>query len=63
MSRYTTYYNFKRVQYLELAKQWSKWAETADLSSEEVAGMMKFFRSLAVRFGLVTEFRDLGVIE
>lgn len=63
MSRYTTYYNLKRIQYLEFARQWSTWAATANLSDVEAAGMRKFFKSLAMRFGLVTEFRDLGVIE
>jgi hypothetical protein len=63
MSRYTLYYNTKRAQYLELAKQWFAWAETANLSDVEIAGMQKFFKSLATRFGLVSEFRDLGVIE
>lgn len=63
MSRYTTYYTVKREQYLEFARQWSDWSKTVDLSDDDILGISKFFTSMGKRFGLITEFRDLGVIE
>lgn len=62
MSRYTVYYSTQQAAYKKLAIQWKKWSETADLSEREREGMTKFFKDIAVRFGLVKEFRDIGVI-
>ena len=62
MSRYTTYYTIKRKQYIEFAQRWSSWSKTVDLSEEELLGISKFFSSVGKRFGLITEFRELGVI-
>ena len=62
MSKYVVYYNKNQKVYKELAERWAKWAKTAKLTPEEVRGTSKFFYDIAVRFGLVTEFRELGVI-
>lgn len=45
-----------------MADRWVRWSKSAKLTSEEVQGTRKFFYAIAVRFGLVTEFRELGVI-
>lgn len=62
MSAYTRYYNKNQKAYKEFAERWARWATTATLTPEEVIGMSKFFYSIGVRFGLVNEFRELGVI-
>jgi hypothetical protein len=36
--------------------------KTVKLTPDEVKGTSKFFKDIAVRFGLITEFRELGVI-
>ena len=48
--------------YRELAARWIKWAADSNLTERELNGITMFFKSIAVRFGLVTEFRELGVI-
>ena len=48
--------------YRELAERWARWAETATLTPDETRGTSKFFYDIAVRFGLVKEFREIGVI-
>jgi hypothetical protein len=62
MSSYIRYYNKNQQVYRELAERWSRWAKTVKLSPEEIKGTSKFFREIAIRFGLVREFRELGVI-
>lgn len=62
MSNYVRYYNKNQKNYRELAERWAKWAKNVSLTSDEIRGTSKFFYDIAVRFGLVTEFRDLGVI-
>jgi hypothetical protein len=62
MSKYTCYYNKNQKVYRELAERWARWAKTVKLSPEEIRGTSKFFYDIAVRFGLITEFRELGVI-
>ena len=62
MSAYVRYYNKNRKVYKELAERWARWAKTATLTTEEINGTSKFFYEIGVRFGLVTEFRELGVI-
>ena len=48
--------------YRNLAIRWSKWSTTAKLTENEINGISKFFRSIAVRFGLIGEFKELGII-
>ena len=62
MSRYVCYYSARKIFYREMAERWSKWAAGAELSETEINGISKFFKSLAKRFGLINEFRELGII-
>jgi hypothetical protein len=48
--------------YRDLATRWIKWAATSNLTEKELEGVAMFFKSIAIRFGLVTEFREIGVI-
>jgi hypothetical protein len=47
--------------YRDLANRWVKWAASAKLTEQEVIGISKFFKTIAVRFGLIREFRELGL--
>ena len=62
MSKYTIYYSDRKRMYRNMATAWSAWADSASLSSVETIGMAKFFSSIARRFGLINEFREIGVI-
>jgi hypothetical protein len=62
MSRYVRYYNNRKIFYRTFAESWISWAKSADLDIREIEGMTKFFRSIAKRFGLVQEFKEIGVI-
>lgn len=62
MSRYTIYYDIQQDKYREFAIRWSKWAQSASLTETEQTGVELFFRAIARRFGLITEFRELGII-
>ena len=48
--------------YRDMAIKWVKWAESANLAPYEMMGIKRFFRQIARRFGLITEFRSIGVI-
>lgn len=62
VSRYVVYYSVRKEMYRELAERWKRWSETTKLSESETHGVSLFFYQIARRFGLVTEFRELGVI-
>ena len=62
MSNYVRWYNNRKDFYKVFAERWSAWASGVELTTMEVEGMKKFFKSIAKRFGLVQEFMDLGVI-
>jgi hypothetical protein len=62
MSRYTIYYSGRKDMYRSLALRWSRWAADSNLTDNERKGVAMFFKSIAVRFGLVNEFREIGVI-
>lgn len=62
MSNYVRYYNKNQKVYKELAERWARWANSVQLTPDEIRGTSKFFMDIAVRFGLVREFRELGVI-
>jgi hypothetical protein len=62
MSSYTVYYSSRKDMYKNLAVRWSKWAADSNLTVSERKGVAMFFKSIAVRFGLVNEFREIGVI-
>jgi hypothetical protein len=56
------YYNENQLMYRELATKWAKWAATVKLTEKETQGISLFFKSIARRFGLIQEFRELGLI-
>ena len=62
MSRYVCYYSARKTFYREMAEKWCRWRAGATLTQTEVEGISKFFKSLAKRFGLINEFRELGII-
>lgn len=62
MSKYVIYYNSRQQMFRSLAQQWKAWAEGTNLSENEVRGMSLFFRHIGKRFGLITEFKEIGVI-
>jgi hypothetical protein len=62
MSRYVHYYNTRQIMYKDMATRWKRWSANLDLSELEVEGVSMFFRSIGKRFGLLTEFKEIGVI-
>ena len=62
MSKYTIYYTTKQDMYRTLAIQWKAWANRTRLSERQQKGMSLFFRHIGKRFGLIQEFKDIGVI-
>ena len=62
MSKYTTYYNERQLMFRELAVNWSIFASARRLTETQVKGMKIFFRSIGKRFGLLTDFKKIGVI-
>jgi hypothetical protein len=63
MSRYTIYYNKRQCMYRDLATRWSRWSKSySNLTEEDFKGISMFFKMVAKRFGLIREFRELGVI-
>lgn len=63
MSRYVIYYSVRKHLYRRMAESWKAWADSADyLSCDQSKGMSLFFRHIGKRFGLLTEFKDIGVI-
>lgn len=63
MSKYTIYYTTKQYTYRKLAETWKAWADTSELSESQQRGMSLFFRHIGRRFGLITKFKDIGVIQ
>lgn len=62
MSKYTTYYNNKQKQYKDFATSWATIAANLNLTERQQRGMALFFKPIARRFGLIQEFKDIGVI-
>ena len=62
MSKYTVYYNTRQDMYKKLAVQWKAWADENSLTESQVKGMSIFFRHIGKRFGLINEFKEIGVI-
>ena len=62
MSKYTMYYKKRQKQYMNLASGWAGATSNMELSERQRRGMTLFFRPIAKRFGLIQEFKDLGVI-
>ena len=62
MSYYTEYYNKNRSLYLTLAECWVNQTNFTRVTDEDKLTISKFFLKKAIRFGLVQEFRSLGII-
>lgn len=62
MSKYTTYYDTRQEMYRKLAETWKAWADGSELSESQQRGMSLFFRHIGRRFGLINEFKEIGVI-
>ena len=56
------YYSVHKDAYRDFAVKWAKWSETAKLTPTETEGIAKFFLPVGKRFGLIKEFRQLGII-
>lgn len=63
MSRYSMYYTTRQNMYRDFATTWANLAATSDLPEYQKEGMALFFRPIARRFGLIGEFREIGVIK
>jgi hypothetical protein len=48
--------------YKDLATNWVKFTENVELTDYQHKGMALFFKPIARRFGLVKEFKDVGVL-
>ena len=62
MSKYTTYYDSRQIMYRDLAHAWKEWADGTELPDHQIKGMRLFFRQIGKRFGLMTAFKEIGVI-
>lgn len=62
MSKYTMYYNKNKKLYLNFANSFTNLVNTSAIPEENKRGLKLFFRPIARRFGLITEFKDLGVL-
>ena len=62
MSRYTTYYKSKQLEYRTLAINWSIFADSHKIPGYQRRGMALFFKPIARRFGLIEEFKKLNLI-
>ena len=62
MSKYTTYYKSKQLEYRSLAVNWSIFADSHKIPGYQRRGMALFFRPIARRFGLVSAFKKIGII-
>ena len=62
MSRYTTYYRSKQLEYKSLAINWSIFANSNNIPGYQRRGMALFFKPIARRFGLTEDFKRLNII-
>jgi hypothetical protein len=62
MSKYTTYYKARQIMYKDLAINWSKFTKDMNLTDLQRTGMRLFFTPIARRFGLIKEFKNIGVL-
>ena len=62
MSKYTIYYDRRKIMYQDLAHAWKEWADGSDLTDYQISGMSLFFRQIGKRFGLINKFKEIGVI-
>lgn len=62
MSKYTMYYTTRQNMYREFASIWANLVAKNDLQDYQREGMALFFKPIARRFGLIGEFKDIGVL-
>lgn len=62
MSKYVKYYNERQGAYRTLATMCINWIEATQPSEEEVIGIIKFFSCVGKRFGLISEFKKIGIL-
>lgn len=62
MSKYVKYYNERQDSYRTLATMCINWIEATSPSPAELEGVTKFFGHVGKRFGLISEFKKLGVM-
>jgi hypothetical protein len=56
------YYNTKQAMYRDMAVSWVKWSAGVNVTEEQRRGISMFFKTIGRRFGLLNEFKDIGVI-
>jgi hypothetical protein len=56
------YYNTKQAMYRDMAVSWVKWSASVNVTEEQRRGISMFFKTIGRRFGLLNEFKDIGVI-
>jgi hypothetical protein len=62
MSKYVVYYSGRKEMYRDMASRWYRWSNETNLTDDQRTGVALFFRSIGRRFGLLGEFREIGVI-
>jgi hypothetical protein len=62
MSNYVRYYNTRQDAYRTLATMWANWMNSNHPAPAECDGVSKFFTYVGKRFGLISEFKKLGII-
>ena len=62
MSKYVIYYSTRQDMYRKLAIHWKAWADDSNIVETQRIGMSLFFRHIGKRFGLIQEFKAIGVI-
>ena len=63
MSRYSMYYATRQSMYRDFATTWVNVVASTGLPEYQKEGMALFFKPIARRFGLIGEFRKIGVIK
>ena len=63
MSKYSMYYTTRQNMYRDFATNWANAVDSSGLPEYQKEGMALFFRPIARRFGLIGEFRAIGVIK
>jgi hypothetical protein len=62
MSKYVKYYSSRQDSYRTLATMCSNWIKSENPSEEEIIGITKFFSCVGKRFGLIGEFKKIGIL-
>ena len=62
MSKYTMYYTTRQNMYRDFATNWAAVTAKTGLQDYQKEGMALFFKPIAKRFGLINEFKEIGVI-